>query len=329
VIRLGLVYFGIVVSIAAVITGAPWLMTRVGSDRPAEAVTAPAEAPAVPAAPAPVLAAAPDPAPAPVPAPVAEAEVAVAAPAPTAEPAPANGAAAALAAAAAAVVKPAAEPAPVAEVARAQPVVRGGKASLDQTTAAILAELAIVTEQGDTADGGMLEMSSLALTGLKSVQGKGADKVETLESLVASALRDGKPDAEIDVLVNDAAGDGRVSVPAMLVTSEGKVDTAVLLANLVTQAQIATGAAQPVAPEDVIAGGEGVEVHLVTKAGGAAEMAQFYTVGAGDSLGAIAVRFYGDVSYYPRIFDANRTILSSPDRLMVGQRLVIPRFSDL
>jgi len=52
---------------------------------------------------------------------------------------------------------------------------------------------------------------------------------------------------------------------------------------------------------------------------------QFYTVGVGDSLGAIAVKFYGDVAKFNMIFEANRTILSSPDKIRVGQRLVIPR----
>jgi nucleoid-associated protein YgaU len=56
---------------------------------------------------------------------------------------------------------------------------------------------------------------------------------------------------------------------------------------------------------------------------------QFYTVGAGDSLGAIALKFYGDAAYFPKIYDANRTILSSPDRLIVGQRLAIPTYTAL
>jgi len=54
------------------------------------------------------------------------------------------------------------------------------------------------------------------------------------------------------------------------------------------------------------------------------EQYRFYTVGAGDSLGAIAIKFYGDARFYAAIFDANRAILSSPDRIRTGQRLVIP-----
>lgn len=233
-------------------------------------------------------------------------------------------AAAALAAVVAGAAEP--EPAPVAEVAedRTFPVVRGGKASLNQTTAAILAELAIVKDGTSTESEALEAMSTSAIAGLKGARGKG-DTVETLETLVASALREGKPDAEIDQMVNEAAVAGTVSVPAELVTPEGKVDTAILLSSLVSQAQIAAGVAEPVDPDSIIVGGEGVEVHMVTHADGTSVEAQFYTVNNGDSLGAIARRFYGDAVMYNAIFEANRAILSSPDRIMVGQRLVIPQ----
>jgi LysM repeat protein len=47
-----------------------------------------------------------------------------------------------------------------------------------------------------------------------------------------------------------------------------------------------------------------------------------YTVQSGDTLGRIARKFYGDASRYPLIVSANR--ITDPDRLAVGQRLVIP-----
>lgn len=55
------------------------------------------------------------------------------------------------------------------------------------------------------------------------------------------------------------------------------------------------------------------------------ETYRFYTVQPGDSLGYIAQKFYGDASFYPEIWEANRGILSSPDRIRKGQRLVIPK----
>ena len=50
-----------------------------------------------------------------------------------------------------------------------------------------------------------------------------------------------------------------------------------------------------------------------------------YEVKAGDTLGAIAQRFYGKASLYPKIFEANRDILTNPDLIKVGQKLKIPK----
>jgi LysM repeat protein len=50
-----------------------------------------------------------------------------------------------------------------------------------------------------------------------------------------------------------------------------------------------------------------------------------YDVKPGDTLSAIAQRFYGKASLYPKIFDANRDILSNPDLIKVGQKLKIPK----
>jgi uncharacterized protein YidB (DUF937 family) len=51
---------------------------------------------------------------------------------------------------------------------------------------------------------------------------------------------------------------------------------------------------------------------------------QTYTVVSGDTLSGIAKRFYNDANQWPRIFDANRNILSNPDRIVPGQNLRIP-----
>lgn len=56
--------------------------------------------------------------------------------------------------------------------------------------------------------------------------------------------------------------------------------------------------------------------------GGAGET---YTVKAGDTLSKIAKQFYGNASEYMRIFNANKNILSDPDRIQAGQVLTIPR----
>ena len=52
--------------------------------------------------------------------------------------------------------------------------------------------------------------------------------------------------------------------------------------------------------------------------------ATFYTVQSGDSLSKIAKAHYGDPMKYPVIFEANRPMLSDPDKIYPGQVLRIP-----
>lgn len=54
------------------------------------------------------------------------------------------------------------------------------------------------------------------------------------------------------------------------------------------------------------------------------EAAQFYTVVSGDTLGKIAKAHYGNAMKYPVIFEANKPMLSDPDRIYPGQVLRIP-----
>lgn len=49
-----------------------------------------------------------------------------------------------------------------------------------------------------------------------------------------------------------------------------------------------------------------------------------YTVKAGDTLSKIAKEIYGNANDYNRIFEANQDKLQSPDKIQVGQELVIP-----
>ena len=52
--------------------------------------------------------------------------------------------------------------------------------------------------------------------------------------------------------------------------------------------------------------------------------ATLYTVVSGDSLSKIAKTHYGDARKYPVIFEANKPMLSDPDRIYPGQVLRIP-----
>jgi nucleoid-associated protein YgaU len=52
--------------------------------------------------------------------------------------------------------------------------------------------------------------------------------------------------------------------------------------------------------------------------------AQWHTVVSGDNLSKIAKNYYGDANKYPLIFEANKPMLSSPDKIYPGQMLRIP-----
>ena len=52
--------------------------------------------------------------------------------------------------------------------------------------------------------------------------------------------------------------------------------------------------------------------------------ARFYTVVSGDTLSKIAKEFYGNAMKYPVIFEANKPMLTHPDKIYPGQVLRIP-----
>lgn len=52
--------------------------------------------------------------------------------------------------------------------------------------------------------------------------------------------------------------------------------------------------------------------------------AQFYTVVKGDTLSKIAKEFYGNANEYQKIFEANKPMLTHPDKIYPGQNLRIP-----
>ena len=62
--------------------------------------------------------------------------------------------------------------------------------------------------------------------------------------------------------------------------------------------------------------------------GGQGASGQTYEVKSGDNLSRISKQFYGDPNEYMRIFYANRDKLRDPDKIQVGQQLVIPPDDD-
>lgn len=197
--------------------------------------------------------------------------------------------------------------------------------TVQATTAAILADLTAAAEPAESAavapppgDDALAKMSAAVLEGLKG--GESSDA--SLEGMVAQALIDGKTDAAIDQMVNQAVAEGSVEAPAALTTTEGKVDTAVLLAAVVATAQgDEFGQGDVSEPTEVIEGG--------TQVMQAATEDVLYTVQVGDSLGSLALKFYGDSALYEEIFKANRQVMATPESLTNGMTLLIPAKSGL
>lgn len=56
--------------------------------------------------------------------------------------------------------------------------------------------------------------------------------------------------------------------------------------------------------------------------------ARFHTVERGDTLSKIAKEVYGNAMKYPVIFEANKPMLTDPDKIYPGQVLRIPELDD-
>jgi len=67
------------------------------------------------------------------------------------------------------------------------------------------------------------------------------------------------------------------------------------------------------------------EVHSVNvTAPAATEKVEYYEIVSGDTLSAVAKKYYGKGSAYMRIFEANREVIKDPNKIYVGQKIRIP-----
>ena len=56
----------------------------------------------------------------------------------------------------------------------------------------------------------------------------------------------------------------------------------------------------------------------------ATEKIEYYEIVSGDTLSAVAKKYYGNGSKYMRIFEANREVIKDPDKIYPGQKIRIP-----
>lgn len=75
-----------------------------------------------------------------------------------------------------------------------------------------------------------------------------------------------------------------------------------------------------------VSGVSGVDDQMTTAAPAEAET-QFYEVKSGDNLSKISLEVYGNANHYNEIFEANKPMLKSVDRIYPGQNLIIPKLA--
>ncbi|MEJ6396758.1 LysM peptidoglycan-binding domain-containing protein [Yoonia sp. 208BN28-4] len=124
----------------------------------------------------------------------------------------------------------------------------------------------------------------------------------------------------LEELLTEAIASGEIELPDSVANADGVVDTQTMLFDLVqrsleggSDAEIAAAAElrrrafEASTAQSEVVGGE-----------------RYYTVESGDSLAYIALQFYGSTNAYGRIYEANREIIPAPDKIQIGQRLLIP-----
>ena len=118
-----------------------------------------------------------------------------------------------------------------------------------------------------------------------------------------------------------AIAEGRITAPKHMWTPEGPVDIDTLMFDLVQTALAADGTVEGAdAARDMSRTTFMASRIQSSKVDGK----RHYTVGAGDSLAYISLQFYGKPDAFQRIVDANRKTLQSPEKIQIGQRLIIP-----
>ena len=142
---------------------------------------------------------------------------------------------------------------------------------------------------------GMVPFVKAAGRGLGKIFG-GKDAKEKLKKEVESYELD---TSGVDIDVND---EGVVTVTGEAVSQEMKEKIILAVGN--------------------VEGVGGVNDEAGTKLSGRAS--RFHTVESGDTLSAISKTYYGTWKLYPEIFEANKPMLTDPDKIYPGQVLRIP-----
>ncbi|WP_420861549.1 LysM peptidoglycan-binding domain-containing protein [Algirhabdus cladophorae] len=143
---------------------------------------------------------------------------------------------------------------------------------------------------------------------------------EKVGRIVLNSRNAGQTAAKIERMLAEAAQSGQIKVPEELALQDGSIDSRTLLFQLVQDA-LENGDTEAVeAAREMRRRAFAASAATTQEVNGE----RFYIVESGDSLAYIALQFYGKTNLYEKIFAANTDILTSPDKIRVGQRLRIP-----
>ncbi len=180
---------------------------------------------------------------------------------------------------------------------------------------------------------GDVAASWIGTGGNKTIQPDQLSKVLGKDQIAALAQQAGIPESEVPSVLSKV-------LPAMVdqLTPEGKEPESSNLATFgkvllggIGVAVAAKAAASYFGNKEDAEQSSKIEQHTTTSGpvsatepAPATSAGRTYTVVSGDTLSRISKQFYNDANQWQRIFDANRDILSNPDRISPGQHLRIP-----
>lgn len=144
----------------------------------------------------------------------------------------------------------------------------------------------------------------------KSLEEKTAEAVKSLRGSIKGLK---SLDAAVDGKTVTLTGEAE-SIEAKG-TAMAEFNKLVETENTINKINVARTAAPAPAAGAVVAGGVPAPTVVAPKV---------HVVEKGDTLSAIAKKYYGKASLYTKIFEANRDVLTDPDRIKPGQKLRIP-----
>lgn len=124
------------------------------------------------------------------------------------------------------------------------------------------------------------------------------ESMDMVKEVVAIGIAIEEPEASLN--------DGVVNIKGKVKSQEDREKIILALGNLAGVQQV----------ED--------NLEVVSEEDEAQPGSKFYTVQAGDSLSKIAKVHYGDPMKYTKIFEANKPMLESPEKIYPGQVLRLP-----